>query len=248
MRARRMSATHPSWNASGGSERRPDRIIADNTAFSSTPLVPEILVRLLKDDSPLWRSFRDARAEEVGPRPYWAFAWSGGQALARYVLDHPLTVRGRSVLDFGAGCGIASIAAAKAGARMVMASDTDPLAMRASWINARMNDVEVMCVGEDLIYTPNRGWDTVLAGDVWYDSRMYRHGLRWLRDLAGQGISVLVGDPGRAYSPSLGLERLEVYACRSVPDLEDENLREVHVYRLLPELPGHMTVSSEPKP
>ncbi len=211
-----------------------EQVILKNTQVASAPLVPEIQVRLLRDDSPLWRSFSDQPDARSLSRPYWAFAWSGGQALARYILDHPKVVEGKCVLDFGAGCGLASIASAKAGAARVMASDIDPISVRVIGYNATQNNVKVETVCSDLIYSENQGWDVILAGDIWYDSRLARHGLSWLRSLAAEGIVVLSGDPGRAYSASQGMEALADYSCRSVPDLEHPNLQRVFVNRVLP--------------
>ena len=211
-----------------------EQVILKNTQVASAPLVPEIQVRLLRDDSPLWRSFSDQPDARSLSRPYWAFAWSGGQALARYILDHPKVVEGKYVLDFGAGCGLASIASAKAGAARVMASDIDPISTRVIGYNATENNVKVETVCSDLIYSENQGWDVILAGDIWYNSRLARHGLSWLRSLAAEGIVVLSGDPGRAYSASQGMEALADYSCRSVPDLEHPNLQRVFVNRVLP--------------
>jgi predicted nicotinamide N-methyase len=210
-----------------------DRMIVENTVIGSAPLVPEIRVRLLCHDSPLWRAFGDQPVAAELPRPYWAFAWSGGQALARYLLDHPEVVRRKVVLDFGAGCGIAGIAAVKAGAHKVIASDIDPVSVRAISHNAELNAVQVETVQGDLIYAENPGWDVVLAGDIWYDSRLARHGLSWLRALAEADVIVLAGDPGRAFSPSHGIESLATYSCRSVPDLEHPALQTVSVFRIL---------------
>lgn len=210
-----------------------------NTYIGTPPLCPEIKLRFLREDAPLketapiWRG-KPHLFDWEGPRPYWAFAWSGGQALARYVLDHPEVVQKKYVLDFGAGCGLSSIGAAKAGAARVMASDIDPISIAAIGHNARLNSVKVETVCADLIYTENQGWDVVLAGDIWYDSRLFRHGLHWLRSLASEGVAVLTADPGRTYSPPKGLETLADYPCRSLPDLEHPNLQRVFVSRVLP--------------
>ena len=230
-----MTGTHShslsSHRASGASWA--ERTVRNNTAFTATPLVPEIEVLQLRDDSPLWSHFNDSDTALENPRPYWAFAWGGGQVLARHVLDNPRMVAERCVLDFGTGCGIAAIAAAKAGARKVIASDIDQLALEALRLNAKRNKVHVRGVCADLIYEENPGWDVVMAGDIWYDSRMSRHGLRWLRSLAGTGVVVLTGDPGRQYSPSAGLEKLAEYPCRSCPDLEHRNHQTATVFRVL---------------
>lgn len=210
-----------------------DRLIFENTRWETAPLTPEIPVRLLKAESPLWQAFGDDPEANQLPRHYWALAWSGGQALARYILDHPEVVRRQRVLDFCSGCGIAGIAAAKMEAEKVTASDIDPTAVRAIRINSRANGIQMAAICEDLIYTENPGWTVVLAGDIWYDSRLAGHGQKWLRRLAGEGILVLTADPGRGYSPSRGIEPLAQYRARSVPDLEHPDLREVTVYRLL---------------
>jgi predicted nicotinamide N-methyase len=242
--------------------------IIKHTELATAPLVPEIRLRLLRADSPLWRAFGDGEDARGIPRPYWAFAWSGGQSLARYVLDHREVVAGRRVLDFAAGCGIAAIAAARAGAARVSAAEIDPTAIAAIVLNAQENGVSsplkkgtgseltgittatndghevpvplfqraasVTTVCEDLIYSPNRGWDVVLVGDIWYDTRLARYGLNWLRSLAGEGAVVIAADPGRTYSPSQGIKELIRYRVRSVPDLEHPNLQECRVYRILP--------------
>lgn len=202
-----------------------------HTEIIAPPLTPEIRLRLLCADSPLWQAFL---APGDMARAYWAFAWSGGQALARYLLDHCDLVAGRRVLDFAAGCGTAAIAAAQVGAAEVTAAEIDPIAVAAIGLNAQLNGVAVAARCEDLIYTPNQGWDVVLAGDIWYDTRLARHGQRWLRSLTDQGVLVLSADPGRHYTPSQGIQALARYRARSVPDLEHPNLQEVNVYRVLP--------------
>ncbi|MBC2713409.1 MAG: methyltransferase [Desulfosarcina sp.] len=218
---------------SHGSITAERRLILDNTSVVSTVLVPEICLNLLKQTSPLWQAFEDTPEAKEIARPYWAFAWSGGQALARYILDNPQLVRGKHILDFGAGCGIAAIAAAKSGARCVTASDIDPVALQAVRINGNANHVSIETDASDLIYTENPGWAVVLAGDIWYDSRLAGHGMNWLRQLVSQGVSVISADPGRAFSPSAGIRPLITYKARSVPDLEHPNLQDVAVFRIL---------------
>lgn len=209
-----------------------DALVRAHTEPGRAPLVPELALGLLRPESPLWRSFGDDPDAGEVHRPYWAFAWAGGQALARLVLDRPALVAGRRVLDFGAGCGVTAVAAARAGAAAVLASDIDPRAGAATRANAAANGFAVDVTSEDLIYAENRGWDVVLAGDLWYDSRLARHGLRWLRGLAGEGVDVLAADPGRAFTPSAGVEEVVRYRARSVPDLEHPDVRAVSVYRI----------------
>jgi predicted nicotinamide N-methyase len=213
---------------------RLDLYIRANTCDVSIPIVPEICLLLLKDNSALWRNFDEKRTWEINQRPYWAFAWGAGQALARFILDNPRIVYNKNVLDFAAGSGIAAIAAAKAGASEVTANDIDPIAVRAIQLNARANDVRVNTVCSDLIYSKDPGWEVIVAGDIWYNTRLARHGMVWLQQLAAEGICVLIGDPGRPYAPSKGIELLAAYRCRSIPDLEHPNLQKASIYRLLP--------------
>jgi predicted nicotinamide N-methyase len=212
----------------------PAALVLRHTEVAATSLVPEIPLRLLRSDSPLWRAFGDEPDAATIRRPYWAFAWSGGQALARFLLDRPERVAGRRVLDFAAGGGLAGIAAMRAGAARVNATEIDPVAIAAIALNAELNGVQLAAACEDVIYSPNQGWDVVLAGDIWYDSRLARHGLNWLQSLAGEGVDVLTAEPGRHYSPAGILEELACYRARSVPDLEHPRLQEVHVYRIPP--------------
>ena len=211
-----------------------NQFIFENTEHATTPLVPEVQLRLLKPESDLWCAFDHETDFPHIQRPYWAFAWSGGQSLARYLLDNPDLVKGKCILDFGSGCGIAAIAAAKTRAASVLASDIDPVAICAIAINGRINDVVVNTVCKDLIFSENRGWDLILAGDIWYTTRLSRHGLNWLRKLAGEGSTVLAADPGRQFSPSRGLRPLTTYAVRSVPDVDHPGFQKVCVSRILP--------------
>ncbi len=215
-------------------EEDPVAFVIRHTEVGTTPLVPEIRIRLLRADSALWKSFSAEPDAAKIRRPYWAFAWSGGQALARYLLDRPELVAGRRVLDFAAGCGIAGIAALRAGAAQVTATEIDPCAIAAIGLNAALNEVEVSAACDDIIYSPNQGWDLVLAGDIWYDTRLARHGLRWLQSLAGEGVQVLTAEPGRHYSPAQLFEELVSYGARSVPEVDAPALKEVRVYRVPP--------------
>jgi len=215
-------------------EDDPVAFVIRHTEVAATPLVPEIRVRLLRADSVLWKSFSTEPDAAKILRPYWAFAWSGGQALARYLLDRPELVAGRRVLDFAAGCGIAGIAALRAGAALVTATEIDPCAVAAIGLNAALNEVEIPAACDDVIYSPNQGWDLVLAGDIWYDTRLARHGLRWLQSLAGEGVRVLTAEPGRHYSPAQLFEELASYRARSVPEVDHPALKEVRVYRIPP--------------
>jgi predicted nicotinamide N-methyase len=165
------------------------------------------------------------------PPPYWAWPWAGGQALARYVLHAPDVVRGRWVLDVGAGGGVVAIAAALAGAARVTAVDIEPYAIEACRLNARANEVDLDLLEADVIGT-DAGWDVVLAGDVWYDAELADRMVPWLRNLAARGATVLTGDLGRAYLPGDGLAELARYTVPTLVDLEDVPEKEARVLRL----------------
>jgi predicted nicotinamide N-methyase len=213
--------------------------IRAQTALSHPPLVPEIQLHLASDAIGLWgetETFATGGAPKRNlPPPYWAFAWPGGQALARYILDHPEEVAGRTVLDFGSGSGLVAIAAAKAGAALVCAADIDPLALVALEMNASVNHVFIEPLSRDLIGERSR-WRTVLSGDMCYERPLAERLTHWLKALASEGTLVLLGDPGRNYFPcdsaESGLKRLATYAVPTPRDLEDRELRETSVYLL----------------
>ena len=207
--------------------------ILANTASLSTPLVPEMRLHLATESLPLWQATEDALAECGLPPPYWAFAWAGGQALARHVLDHPELVRGKAVLDFAAGSGLGAIAACLAGASAVTATDIDAFALVALGLNAGLNDVAFAMTAEDVVDT-DLGWDVVLAGDVFYEKPMTDRIEPWLRRLAARGCLVLVGDPGRTYLPKHGLERVADFSVPTTRELEDTDVRRTKVWRVLP--------------
>jgi predicted nicotinamide N-methyase len=199
----------------------------------TAPLVPEITLHLASEVVPLWQ-MTEAELEATGlPPPYWAFAWAGGQALARFLLDHPDIIAGKSVLDFGAGSGLGAIAAAKACAASVLAADIDALARAAIALNAEANGVSVVITGEDLI-GQSYAAEVLLIGDMCYEQPLSRRIEAWLRAEAGAGRSVILGDPGRTYFPKSGLEKLAGYAVKTSRDLEDADVRNTGVYRLLP--------------
>jgi predicted nicotinamide N-methyase len=209
-----------------------DFILAQTT-IAAAPLVPEIALHLATEITPIWQASEAFLAETGIEPPFWAFAWPGGQALARAVLDQPAMVRGLRVLDFAAGCGVAAIAAAKSGAAHVEAAEIDPMAAEAVRLNATLNHVAVESLAEDVVGQPPR-WDVILAGDVCYEAPMTAHILPWLRAMAAAGVRVLLADPGRAYLPREGLEALSRHAVPTSLELEDRTLREVTIARLLP--------------
>lgn len=201
-----------------------------HTVLTRTPLVPEIALYLATEITPIWQASEVWLQQANIEPPFWAFAWPGGQALARHVLDHPETVRGRRVLDFAAGCGIAAIACAMAGAAKIEAAEIDAMAIAATLANARANDATIHVLAEDIVGCVCR-WDLILCGDVCYESPMTEHIMPWLRRMAG-ACDVWIADPGRAYLPTYGLALLGEYAVPTSLELEDRILRTTRLYRL----------------
>jgi predicted nicotinamide N-methyase len=210
----------------------PAAFIRNNSAPIAPPLVPEVRLYLATEVVPLWRKTEEELEKEGVPPPYWAFAWAGGQALARYVLDNSDTVRGRSVLDFGSGSGLVAIAAAKAGASQVLAADIDAFAAAAIALNAETNDARVAVTTDDVIGRDG-AWQTILVGDMCYERPLAERLLAWLQDRKRAGALVLLGDPGRTYFPKSGVEKLATYKVQTTRDLEDREIRETSVYRLV---------------
>ncbi|MER8501426.1 MULTISPECIES: methyltransferase [unclassified Mesorhizobium] len=207
------------------------KFILDNTALMAPPHVPEIRLHLADEAHELWRRTEDELTEIGLPPPFWAFAWAGGQGLARYILDNPAAVRGKRVLDFASGSGVVAIAAVKAGAAEVIAADIDPFCATAIRLNAEANGTEIKfligdCIGSDA------GWDVVLAGDVFYDKTFADRLMPWFARLRARGADILVGDPGRSYLPKTGLEPLDVYEVAVTRALEDAEVKRTTVWRL----------------
>lgn len=210
----------------------PERFILDNTGIMHPPHVPELRLHLASEAHELWLKTEE-ELEEIGlPPPFWAFAWAGGQGLARYVLDHPESVSGKRVVDFASGSGLVAIAAAKAGAAAVIAADIDPWTEAAIRLNAALNGVDVDFTGRNLVGTPVEA-DVLLAGDVFYDRAFADLLVPWFLELTAKGVSVLVGDPGRAYLPK---QRLVAEATHQVPvtrALEDSEVKKTTVWRFV---------------
>ncbi len=204
-----------------------------HTELSRAAIVPEILLHLATEITPIWQATEAWLAERGIEPPFWAFAWPGSQALARIVLDSPEHVRGRRVLDFAAGCGLAAIACAKAGAALVEAAEIDPLATASALLNARTNGVSIHAETRDVVGDACR-WDVILCGDVCYEAPMTGHILPWLRAMAAGGAEVWIADPGRAYLPREGMEVVARMIVPTTLELEDAETRPVTVYRLVP--------------
>ncbi|HEY5210036.1 MAG TPA: 50S ribosomal protein L11 methyltransferase [Stellaceae bacterium] len=209
--------------------------IRANTAIASPSLVPELLLHLATAVTPLWHATEASLAQSQLPPPYWAFAWPGGQALARYLLDHPDRARGKRVLDFGAGCGIAGIAALKAGAAQASAFEIDPFAACAIALNGALNGAAPSVFLTDVLASGVGHFsaaDIILVGDMCYERPLADRLAAWLNDAVAAGVTVLIGDPGRAYLPKQGLEFVISYAVPTSLDLEDRINRDTAVYRL----------------
>lgn len=204
--------------------------IKQATAPQPLPLVPEIRLFLATELVPLWHKTEEELEQEGVPPPYWAFAWAGGQALARYILDHGLEVA--SVLDFGSGSGLVAIAAAKAGAQKVLAADIDKFAAAAIAVNADENGVQIDITTDDVIGRDG-AWDVILIGDMCYERPLAEKLMAWLTERVRAGATVLMGDPGRTYFPKSGVEKLATYRVQTTRELEDREIRETSVYRLL---------------
>ena len=212
----------------------PGLFIRRNAAITAPPLVPEIRLHLATQITAIWQASEETLARADVPPPFWAFAWVGGQALARYLLDHPDTVAGRAVLDFGSGSGLVAIAAAKADARSVLAAEIDHFAAAAIDINAEVNEVAVAVTTADVIGAVDLRWQIVTAGDVCYERDMADRVILWLRTLAADGCLVLLGDPGRAYLPTAGLRERARYLVPASRELEGSDSRETVVWEVLP--------------
>ncbi|WP_380283409.1 class I SAM-dependent methyltransferase [Kitasatospora purpeofusca] len=189
---------------------------------------------MAEDAIELWETTESARGEEGMPPPFWAFAWAGGVGVARYVLDHPELVAGRTVLDLAAGSGLVGIAAALRGARSVRAAEIDAYAVAAIEVNAAANGVEVTAAVEDLLDGDGAPAEVVLAGDVFYERTMAARFLPFLQRARARGAVVIVGDPGRAYLPRERFRPLAAYEVPVIADLEDAALKTTTVWELAP--------------
>ena len=206
--------------------------ILDNTRLQPPPHAPELLLHLADEVTPIWRMTEEELGELGLPPPFWAFAWAGGQALARYLLDHAWEVKGKRVLDFATGSGLVAIAAMKAGAGCALANDIDPFCAAAVELNARANGVEAGFAGEDLLERDPPQVDVITAGDICYERPMAERVMAWLGRARAEGTQVLIGDPGRSYFPKRGLVRLADYQVTTTRELEDSEVKRSGVWTL----------------
>lgn len=210
----------------------PADFVRNQTRVTRPSLVPEIRLHLADEMTPIWRASQKELDDYGVPPPFWAFCWPGGQALTRFILDQQHWVAGKRVLDFAAGSGLSGIGAAKAGAASVMAAEIDAYAAAAIMLNAGLNRVGVTVTAEDLVGRDDLAVDIVLAGDICYEKPMAERAFAWLQVLAARGITVLMGDPGRAYLPQQGLTELARFEVPTSTDLEDRDMRVTTIWRI----------------
>jgi predicted nicotinamide N-methyase len=210
----------------------PEAFIRANTVLQAVPHTPEIRLYVADEITPIWRMTEEALGELGLAPPFWAFAWAGGQAIARYLLDNPEEARGKAVLDFASGSGLCAIAAMKAGADRVLACDIDPFCRAAIALNAEANGVVVDSVIADLLDRPPPAVALILAGDICYEKPVAERALAWLALAHAGGARVLIGDPGRSYFPRQGLMRLADYQVKTTRELEDFEIKRTGVWTL----------------
>jgi predicted nicotinamide N-methyase len=214
------------------SQESAEAFITANTRALAPPLVAEILLHLAEESLPIWQKSEDELGEVNVPPPYWAFAWAGGQALARYMLDNPRLLAGKRVLDLGSGSGLTAIAAMKAGASSVLACDIDRVALAAIHLNAALNGVEVATTADDLLTKPPERYDVVLVGDLFYERALADLVSRYIDVSAAQGALVLIGDPQRNYFPKGRFAAAAEYHVPVTRELEDAEIKRTAVWRL----------------
>ncbi len=219
---------------SGKPESRQDwpLFIRENTRLLAPPLVPEIRLHLAEESLPIWRRTEEELGEMNVPPPFWAFAWAGGQAMARHLLDEPALVAGRDVLDLGTGSGLGAIAAMKAGARSALAADIDTVALVAANLNAAVNGVAISLTSADLLAAPPGNFGTVLVGDLFYERELADRVVAFIEQATAGGAIVLIGDPGRSYFPRGRFSQLAEYQVPVTRELEDAEIKRTAVWRL----------------
>jgi predicted nicotinamide N-methyase len=208
------------------------QFILANTRLLAVPLAPEIRLHLAEESLPIWQKTEEELGRLNVPPPWWAFAWAGGQALARHLLDYPALVAGLSVLDLGAGSGLAGIAAMKAGAARVLAADTDPFALAAIVLNAGANDVMLEATDRDLLAAWPARFDVILVGDLFYERPLAERVLAFLEAAREEGAAGFVGDPRRSYFPRERFCQVAEYCVPVTRDLEDMEIKRTAVWRL----------------
>jgi predicted nicotinamide N-methyase len=227
-------------DVAGANQPEIEAFICGHTKLRSTPLLPEIHLRIGGDPTKLWKETQDfvlrqriTTTRSMSP-PYWAWPWAGGQAMARHLLERPALVRGKTVLDIASGGAVEGVAASMAGAKRVVCVDIDPLAEHAARINARANQVDLEARTADATTVDTTEIDVILAADLFYESEQSRKLLAWMRREARSRL-VLTADPGRTYTPRSGVKRLSQHTVRTNLTLEGRLSKETCVYKVLPE-------------
>jgi predicted nicotinamide N-methyase len=206
--------------------------IRANTTLTAPALVPEIRLYLATESVPIWQKTEDQLGQMNVPPPFWAFPWAGGQALARYVLDHPELVAGKRVLDLGCGSGLTAIAPMLAGAKSVLAADIDEIALVAVAINAAANGVVIKTTAADLLAAPPGAYDVILVGDLFYERQLADRVLVYIEAAVKRGAVVLIGDPKRNYFPAGKFQHCADYQVPVTRELEDSTIKRTAVWRL----------------
>ena len=210
----------------------PRSFVLRQTRLGPVPGIDGIRLHLGDEILPLWHALQVEIGDPDAALPYWAFAWGGGLAIARYLADHPDAVAGRRVVDVASGSGLCAIAALRAGASDATGIDIDAFAVAAMDLNARANGVRMARIGRDVLDDEPPDADVVLAGDCWYEAGLAARVTPWLRSARDAGADVLIGDPGRRYLPVDDLEELACYEVRTTTELEDLDRKDARVYRL----------------
>ena len=213
------------------SRQSAETFIRANTKALAPPLVPEVTLLLAEESLPIWQKTEEELGQMNVPPPYWAFAWAGGQALARLILDRPELVADKRVLDLGAGCGLSAIAAMRAGARSVLAADIDSMALAAIGLNAAANGIALATTGDDLLSSAPVDADVILVGDLFYERALADRVLAFIEAAAASGMLVLIGDPQRNYFPKGRFEAVAEYRVPVTRDLEDAEIKKTAVWR-----------------
>lgn len=210
----------------------PRKFIREETRIRPVPHAEEISLHVADEAMDLWQKTEEELGDLGLDPPFWAFAWAGGQGLARYILDHPELVKGKRVVDFACGSGLIGIAAMIAGAASCHAVDVDPFAVTAASLNADLNNVTMTFEEGDITALPAPAAEIVFCGDVFYDQKMAKRVLTFLDTLQAKGLEVYVGDPGRSYLPHDRLIELETYKVAVAGKLEDNDIKCTRVYRV----------------
>ena len=209
-----------------------ETFIRANTQLVAPPLVPELRLHLATESLPIWQKTEDELGEMNVPPPYWAFAWAGGQALARYILDHPEVVARRHILDLGTGSGLTALAPMRAGAASALAADIDRLALIATRLNAEANGVAVATTADDVLARPPRPFDVVLVGDLFYERQLADKVLAYIDAIRAMGVLVLIGDPRRNYFPRDRFKQIAEYRVPVTRELEDSEIKHTAVWQV----------------